>query len=101
MDHKSNVNMNSITVCIKGELDHSSAGRIKDELNYAISNAYANDIIIDMSELTFMDSSGIGILLGLYKKLKSRNANLYFRSVSPSIERILDISGLFSVAEKL
>lgn len=54
----------TVTVQIEGELDHFSAERVRAMLDALISDAHVKRLVIDLSKLTFMDSSGIGVMLG-------------------------------------
>ncbi len=58
------------------------------------------DIVLDFSDVDFMDSSGIGVVLGRYKKLVKKGGRVYVAGCSNHMEKILDMAGVFSVAGK-
>lgn len=90
----------TITVQIEGELDHFSAERVRAMLDALISDAHVKRLVIDLSKLTFMDSSGIGVMLGRYRHMARRGGTLAVRGVSPQVDRIFRMSGLYQIIEK-
>lgn len=85
---------------ICGELDHSTAKQVRDVLTGAI-NQGANRVILDMDELYFMDSSGIGVLLGRYNELKKRGGQLCVKNINNQIDKVFRVSGLYQVIVKI
>ncbi|MBQ4347087.1 MAG: anti-sigma factor antagonist [Firmicutes bacterium] len=77
-----------------GELDHHAAAILSKKTDSALLRSGAKHIIFDMSHVDFMDSSGIGMLLGRYKKLRETGGLLILCGVSENIMRIIMISGL-------
>ncbi|KYO65796.1 anti-sigma F factor antagonist [Thermovenabulum gondwanense] len=84
-------------VNLKGELDHHVAARIKDDIDYVMSRKNIKKIIFNFKNVTFMDSSGIGMLLGRYKSIKSVGGALGVCNVNERIKKVFDISGLFNI----
>jgi len=84
-------------VNLKGELDHHIADRIKEDIDYAMSKKNIKKILFNFKNVTFMDSSGIGMLLGGYKSIKSIGGALGVCNVNERIKKVFDISGLFSI----
>ena len=60
-----------------------------------------NQVIIDLSELDFMDSTGIGVMLGRYKKLKSKNKPIFICNPSTHAEKIFKMTGLYEIMPKI
>ena len=60
-----------------------------------------NKVIIDLSQLEFMDSTGIGVMLGRYKKLQSRNIPIYIINPSNQAEKIFQMAGLYDIMPKI
>ena len=75
---------------ISGELDHHTAGDVKDKLDRAILSSGARDIVLDFKNLRFMDSSGIGVLLGrgmVYRRISGKD-NLKFFARMYGVRRV-------------
>ena len=89
-----------LLVRLSGELDHHCAAAIREELDALIDRSDARRLVFDLSGLTFMDSSGIGVMLGRYRQLARRGGTLAVRGASPQVDRIFRMSGLYQVIEK-
>lgn len=80
---------------LMGELDHHNAEKMRKRLDSEILKSGADIIIFDLSGLTFMDSSGIGVLLGRYKLFATRK--LYITGANQTVHKLLIMSGVYSV----
>jgi len=92
---------NNLHVELMGELDEYTASYVRDYLDDAFVSYSFNDVVIDMSNLDFMDSTGIGVLLGRYKKLKNKNKQIYISNPNATIEKIFNMSGIYEVMPKI
>lgn len=91
-----------LTVFVYGELDECSASKTKEILDKIITdNVNANKVIFDLSGLSFMDSTGIGMLIGRYKKLKQFNIQSYISGATIATEKVIELAGLYSIMPKL
>ena len=89
-------------VYLSGELDECNAVRTREIIDNLIeSNSPVKKAVFNMSGLTFMDSTGIGVLIGRYTKLRSRGACVYVESPSLPAEKILQVSGLYKIMPKV
>ena len=86
-----------VLVRVSGEIDHHSAGHIRNCLEREIRKTSAINIAIDFSRVTFMDSSGIGMIIGRFKTVTALGGRLIVFDVSESIKRIFEMSGLGSL----
>ncbi len=86
---------------ISGELDHHTAQAVRRKLDDAIEKEGVRDIVLDFKNLRFMDSSGIGVLLGRYKLLKKKGGKIYVKNISRQVDKIFTISGLYQVLIKM
>ena len=84
----------TLTVNPEGELDQHMAERIRNKIDSEILKSNAKMLIIDMSEIPFMDSSGIGMLIGRYKLMKRLNGQVRVRGMRGNVEKIFRMSGL-------
>ncbi len=91
----------SFTVYVDGELDEFSASKAKDILDkLLLDNINSNKVIFDLSGLSFMDSTGIGLLIGRYKKLRQFNVPSYITGASVATEKVLQLAGLYNIMPK-
>ncbi len=90
-----------VTVYVFGELDECSASKTKDILDKLIyDNANSKKFVFDLSGVSFMDSTGIGLLIGRYKKLRQFNVPAYISGATVSTEKVLELAGLYSIMPK-
>ena len=101
MTVKSRIYNSTLYVVLCGELDEYVATEARTKMDQLFDGVGFNQIIIDMSELNFMDSTGIGVLLGRYNKLKSKNIPIYICNPSVQAERILQLTGLYKLMPKV
>ena len=91
----------SVTARLNGELDHHSAPEVRDALDGALKRFADADLILDLKNLSFMDSSGLGVVLGRYRLLKARGRGLYVKNVSGQIDKVFNISGIYRIIRKI
>ena len=87
-----------LTARLEGELDHHAAVAIRQEIDNTIDSARPTLVIIDFRNLTFMDSSGIGLVMGRYKKTQEIGAELHIANTSPQIYKVMRLSGIDRLA---
>ena len=87
----------TVTSFLEGELDQHSAQAVRTELETAIQNPQIRHMVLDVSNLSFMDSSGIGVVIGRYKTLQKRGGTLVISNPSPRVDRIFQLSGLYQI----
>ncbi len=90
-----------VTASLYGELDHHSAPKVRDTLDIALQRFADADLVLDLKNLSFMDSSGLGVVLGRYKLLKSRGHGLYVKNVGGQIDKVFNVSGLYRIIRKI
>lgn len=83
-----------------GELDEHSAGYVRAALDDMTAQSGIERLIIDLSALSFMDSTGIGVLIGRYKQLKPRGIRIILQSPSTVVDRVLRLSGIYEIMTK-
>lgn len=88
---------NNLLVQLTGELDHHSSENIRDKIDQQYFDQRIKNIILDLRGLTFMDSSGIGLIMGRYKNCKERSGLLTIVSDSPYVQKILRMAGLLKI----
>ncbi len=83
-----------LIVSLNGELDHHTSEEIRKKVDQKYFNQNLKNIILDLRGLKFMDSSGIGLVMGRYKNCKEKNGDVAIVSTNPYINRMLNMSGL-------
>lgn len=83
-----------ITAQIMGELDHHTAKYIRGDIDIAIKENNPQRLIIDFSNVTFMDSSGIGLVMGRYKIMSELSGTVMIANPPPYIRRVMQLSGI-------
>lgn len=90
-----------LIVRMTGELDHCCAQTVRRELDMLIADPGVRRLILDFTALQFMDSSGIGVLLGRYRKIRDRGGQMGVIHMSRHIARIFHLSGMDRVIHQL
>ncbi|PYG88121.1 anti-sigma B factor antagonist [Ruminiclostridium sufflavum DSM 19573] len=80
-------------ITLSGEIDIYTSQSLKDELNEVISSCQG-DIIIDCKELAYIDSTGLGILVGALKEIRKNNNDIYICNLKDNIKKLFVITGL-------
>ena len=78
---------------LKGEIDIYTAAEFKKQLNTAIDEG-RGDLHLDCSELQYMDSTGLGVLIGALKRMKEQDRNIYLANLKPNVRKLFSITGL-------
>ena len=91
----------TVTVKLTGELDHCSAQGVRRELDGLIEDPEVRRLILDLKGMTFMDSSGIGVILGRYRMLALRGGQVCVKNMNPHVKRIFLLSGMHQVIQIL
>ncbi|MDO5381614.1 MAG: anti-sigma factor antagonist [Eubacteriales bacterium] len=90
------VSNNVLVISMNAELDHHLADEMRDVIDEIINKRGVTRIVIDFSKVDFMDSAGIGLIMGRYKKIRDIG-DISVVGVNESIKRILLISGLHKI----
>ena len=78
MELTANITGNILICRVKGELDHHTAEEFRTFVDYNMENNPVKHLLLDLTHLSFMDSSGIGALIGRYKKVSSTGDGLWW-----------------------
>ncbi len=84
----------TLIVSLAGELDHHSAKEVKEMVEEIIKNRGVKNLIFDFRKLSFMDSSGIGVVIGRYKLISAMGGSVKIVSQNRIIDRLLTMSGV-------
>lgn len=90
-------NEDKLIIRLSGELDHHSAEEVRTKVDDRIEKNSSGKVIMDFSNVTFMDSSGIGVVIGRYKKVSMKKGALCIVNAKESVKRVFELSGLFKI----
>lgn len=88
---------NVLIVKIKGEIDHHTAEGIRQKIEQEFERTGCKHMIVDFSFVEFMDSSGIGMIIGRYKRVQAAGGRLLVAGAEGNIDRIFSVSGLYKI----
>lgn len=83
-----------LTVYLEGEIDHHKAKPIREETDMLMVSLVPRDVVLDMSAVTLMDSSGLGLVLGRYTKAKAADISFSVVNADKRIIRIFEMAGM-------
>lgn len=86
-----------LIIKLSGELDHHSAEEVRNHIDDKIEREKSIKVIMDFENVTFMDSSGIGVVIGRYKKILSQGGEIVITSATDNIKRVFELSGIFKI----
>ncbi|MCL2540763.1 MAG: anti-sigma factor antagonist [Firmicutes bacterium] len=92
---------NTLYISISGELDEHTAEYARLTLDGQLHSLSHNQVIIDLNALSFMDSTGVGVLIGRYKKLKERNVPVFVCNPSPHADKIFKLTNLYEIMPRI
>ncbi|MBQ5321121.1 MAG: anti-sigma factor antagonist [Oscillospiraceae bacterium] len=84
----------SLAAVIIGEIDHHSAEGMRDKIDEAIYVFKPHKIILDFTSVSFMDSSGIGLIMGRYRTSRYHGGEVFVKVKDERIKKILSLSGI-------
>ncbi len=84
----------ALTAVLSGELDHHTARVMREQIDAAVERTQTSLLRLDFSGIGFMDSSGIGLIMGRYRLMQSRGGRLLVVGVSERLLRVMRLAGL-------
>ena len=89
---------------LSGEVDHHRTEELRQSLDEAVAQGASEgrtvDLIFDFTGVTFMDSSGIGVVMGRYNKIHEGGGTVYVTGCDPYVDRILELSGIYLITRR-
>ena len=99
-DASFNIVGRSLIIQLNCELDHHISEQLKKRIDNIIDTKAIKNIIFDFENVTFMDSSGIGVIMGRYKKVVFNKGRIIAINIGERIDRILKMSGIYKIMGK-
>lgn len=84
----------TLTALLSGEIDHHSARTMREEIDRALEQAKPRRLVLDFLQIRFMDSSGVGLIMGRYKLMMSLGGIVILANMPPKIEKIISLAGM-------
>lgn len=102
MQIKSKIVNKTLYILMAGELDEYTVPKVREDLDRLMETERGfMQIVLDLSELTFVDSLGVGVLIGRYKKMRQLNKPIFITNPSRVAEKIFKMSGLYDIMPKI
>lgn len=89
-----NLKDGTLTVCLKGEMDHHGAVAVRCDVDELILRNKPKKTVLVLSDINFCDSSGLGLIMGRYKTAVGVGATLSVMDPSPPVERMIKLAGM-------
>lgn len=83
----------SAVLAVSGEVDVASAPRLRERIVGMVADGHRR-IVLDLDEVDFLDSTGLGVLVGALKRVRTHGGELHIVCTSPRILKVFDITGL-------
>ena len=87
-----------MTARLFGELDHHAAAEIRETIDCSLKQYAMRDLVFDFANVTYMDSSGIGLILGRVRLLQFWKGHVVLCGLSPNLGKMVELSGIASLA---
>jgi anti-sigma B factor antagonist len=87
-----------VHLSISGEIDAYTAPKLRESLHPFDDNKHVQ-MVVDLSGVSYMDSTGLGVLVGLFKNIHGNEGRLILTGLSPRLKRLFDITGLTEIME--
>ncbi len=84
----------TLTAMLEGELDHHTAKTARERIDAAVEKNHIHLLQLDFSGVSFMDSSGIGLILGRYRLMQTAGGSLEVVNTPPQMEKLMRLAGL-------
>lgn len=87
----------TLVVRLEGELDHHTAERVREQVEAELDRGLTENLVINLEGLQFMDSSGLGVILGRYKRVTQNGGRMALCSVNDQLMKLFEMSGMMKI----
>lgn len=88
-----------MTARLSGEIDHHVAAPLRKAIDDAALKDKPTELVLDFTDVSFMDSSGIGLVMGRYKLQAEQSGSVTVKGASPQIKKVMKLAGLDRLAK--
>ena len=96
-DASFNIVDRTLIIKLNCELDHHNSEQIRKRADNIIDTKVIKNILFDFENVTFMDSSGVGVIMGRYKKITFNKGKIIVVNIGDRVDRILRMSGIYKI----
>jgi len=101
MDLQKEISGGVLLVRLSGEIDLAVTDCLRVSMDEELErDKLVKNIIVNLAEVTFIDSAGLGVMLGRYRKISRAGGKMFIVGASPQVRRILEISGLLNIMKE-
>lgn len=91
----------ALVVRLSGEIDLAVADTLRNSLESQLdSNPQVKNIVLNLNRVTYIDSSGLGVMLGRYRRLSKQGGRMFIVGAAPQVKKVLDLSGLLNIMQE-
>ena len=89
----------TVQACLSGEIDHHSAAQMREKIDESVIQSGAKTLVLDFSLVTFMDSSGIGLVMGRLRLIQENGGELVLQNLPAPLRKVMKLAGLDKLAK--
>lgn len=98
---KSKLYDKTLYLSLTGDLDEHNAFYVRQEIDNILTVQKYNQVIVDLANLDFMDSTGIGVLIGRYKLIKDTGIPIFISNPNKQVDKIFQMTGIYDIMPKI
>lgn len=88
-----------LTASLSGEIDHHNSTALREAIDGKVAQTQPSELVLDFSQVTFMDSAGIGLILGRYRWMDQLGGGVRITHIPPRLEQLLVLSGIHRLVQ--
>ncbi|MFZ5647765.1 MAG: STAS domain-containing protein [Bacillota bacterium] len=101
MDIQIEINGGAMVVRLSGEIDLAVADTLRNSLESELdNNPQAKNIVLNLDRVSYIDSSGLGVMLGRYRRISRHGGRMFIVGAAPQVRKVLDLSGLLNIMQE-
>ena len=87
-----------VTACLVGDIDHHTAKQMREEIDAAVQRSQPKVLELNFKDVTFMDSSGIGLVMGRYRLMQTMEGEVRVTQAPSHIVKVMKLAGMDKLA---
>ena len=89
----------AVELVLYGEIDHHGAVQLRSEMDRYLTDRHPQKAVLELSKIDFMDSSGLGLIMGRYALMQRMGGVLTLKNPNPRVVKIFELAGLGRIVE--